>query len=603
MKRLALLVLVSTVSCRTATESSTTATGAKGAAPIRLTLVGTNDWHGWVMGQSDTYKNGDIKAGGAPTFAAYLKILREDNPGGVVLVDAGDLFQGTLMSNNTEGSVVIDAFNLLGFDAAAIGNHEFDYGPVGPISAATQPDMDPFGALKARLAQARFPMLSANIYVESTGLRPSWLPGDGTVLIERKGVKIGIIGLTTPQTPSTTLPINVASLRFSPMPPETLGAAQRLRERGAELVIAVVHAGGRCGDCTKPHDVSTCDLYTGEVFELLNSLPPGTLDAVVAGHTHAQISHFVNGTPVMESFALGRFFGLTELYVDPVTHKVVKDLTTIHSGVEICETQDQISHSCDSRRVRPHADVVKPEAVTFRGQTITADENVLVAMRPAEKRLQELQEQELGLSVPSTFGRNYENESALGSLVADSMRDMIKADIAIMNPGGLRADLKKGPLKYGAVFEVFPFDNTVATVEVSGEQLERMLAAAFGSRKGVFQVSGLEVKLDRCPAPDRFKGATLSGGKPIEKDKHYKVVMPDFLARGGDGLGPFLNTIDPGQVDLGERRGNNIRDELVTYWQEHREAFQQPKSGRVAFLGDGSACAATMKPGAQPGSP
>jgi 5'-nucleotidase len=224
-------------------------------------------------------------------------------------------------------------------------------------------------------------------------------------------------------------------------------------------------------------------------------------------------------------------------------------------------------------------------------------------MRPAEKRLAELQEQELGLQVPTTLGRNYENESALGSLVADSMREMSKADIAIMNPGGLRADLKKGPLKYGAVFEVFPFDNTVATLEVNGEQLEHMLAAAFGSRKGVFQVSGLEVKLDRCPAPDRFKGATLPGGKPIEKDRTYKVVMPDFLARGGDGLGPFLNTIDPGQVDLGERRGNNIRDELVTFWQEHREAFSLPKTGRVAFQGDGAACAATMKPGAQPGSP
>src|SRR5262249_23040641 len=151
----------------------------------------------------------------------------------------------------------------------AIGNHEFDYGPVGPAVTAHAPGDDVFGALKARMAQAKFPMLSANIYEHDSKLRPDWLPGDGTLVIERKGIKIGIVGLNTPQTPQTTMPINVASLRFAPLAPEALTAAKRLREKGADVVIAVMHAGGKCAHLEDPNDTSSCDTQSAEVFNML----------------------------------------------------------------------------------------------------------------------------------------------------------------------------------------------------------------------------------------------------------------------------------------------------------------------------------------------
>src|SRR5581483_7336866 len=110
-------------------------------------------------------------------------------------------------------------------------------------------------------------------------------------------------------------------------------------------------------------------------------------------------------------------------------------------------------------------------------------------------------------------------ESALGSFLADSLRASEKADVALLNPGGLRADLKSGELTYGAVFEVMPFDNNVATLDVTGDELLRVLKAAYGGKKGVFQVSGVEVKLGKCVSPERLKSATLDGGKPIAKAK------------------------------------------------------------------------------------
>ncbi|HYX92635.1 MAG TPA: metallophosphoesterase, partial [Myxococcaceae bacterium] len=291
-------------------------------AAIRITVVATNDLHGRVTASAAPLPNGgETRQGGLSTFAGYLEILRAENPGGVLLVDAGDLFQGTLASNLTEGEVVIEAYNHLGYAAAALGNHEFDYGPLGPASVASSPQDDPFGALKARLKQARFPILAVNVYDARSGARPEWLPNDGTAIVELKGMKIGLIGLITPTTPNTTHPVNVSTLSFGSLVPEAVAAARRLREKGADLVIGIAHAGGKCSRFDDPTDLSSCDTEFGEIFELLRELPPGLVDAMVAGHTHAELAHSVNGIPVVETPGLGRSFATLDLWVDPKTRR------------------------------------------------------------------------------------------------------------------------------------------------------------------------------------------------------------------------------------------------------------------------------------------
>ena len=240
----------------------------------------------------------------------------------------GDIFQGTLVSNLSEGAVMVDAFNLLGIDAVAVGNHEFDYGPVGPAVVATAPGEDPLGALKARIAQAQFPFLAANIVEASTGAPPAWL--HGTALRTVEGVRVGIIGLITMDTPTSTNPLNVAGLRFLPLAPVAKAAAKQLRGQGADVVVVVAHAGGRCEDLADPHDLTHCKAGE-EIFSMLEELPPGTVDAVVAGHTHRTVGHFVNGTPVIETSALGRSFGLISLELDPQTRRPLA-AATAHRG-------------------------------------------------------------------------------------------------------------------------------------------------------------------------------------------------------------------------------------------------------------------------------
>ena len=142
--------LLALLGCQTATPAGPRSNAAS-AAPLPLTILGTNDWHGWAQPHQARAADGSaVDEGGLALYASVVKLLRAETGGRLLVVDAGDIFQGTLVSNLSEGAVMVDAFNALGMDAVAVGNHEFDYGPVGPAVVPTTPSEDPVGASHAR---------------------------------------------------------------------------------------------------------------------------------------------------------------------------------------------------------------------------------------------------------------------------------------------------------------------------------------------------------------------------------------------------------------------------------------------------------------------
>lgn len=576
------------VSCRTVKPGLSEPDEPSSAEPVHLTVVGTNDVHGWAYPRKTVLGDGTaVEEGGLQIFSAYLSILRQDNPGGVLLIDSGDIFQGTLAANITEGAFMIDAYNYLGYQAVAVGNHEFDYGPVGPAVMASAPGDDPLGALKARIAQAKFPFLAGNVLEAASGVRPRWLGNDGSILLELKGVKVGLVGLITPTTPQVTNPVNVASLKFGALAPSALQAAQRLRERGATVLIGIAHAGGRCSSVEDPSDLSSCDLDNGEIFEMIRGLPEGTFDGILAGHTHSSLGHFVNGMPVVETWGLGRHFSVIDLSIDPKTKRVLRGETRLRPLIPICERVDAERGGCNPKGLADGKGLVP---AVFMGREVKRDLKLEELMRPTLVRLAEEQRRPLGLSAPRLLGRNYDGESALGDFLADSLREMEKADVSLLNAGGLRADLPAGELTYGDVYEVMPFENAVATLSLNADELNRLLRAAYGSRKGVFPVSGLAIELSPCPGEGRLRSFALGGGRALSANKRYKVVLPDFLARGGDGLDKVMASFEARHVDLGDARARSLRDSLVQYWQEKRAPLVAPKPGRIAFNNDSKRC-------------
>ncbi|MES1157826.1 MAG: metallophosphatase, partial [Haliangium ochraceum] len=270
-------------------------------------MIGTNDLHGHL-------ESLPIFGG----FVANLRRVRAEDGGAVVLVDAGDMFQGTLESNLNEGAAVVRAYGALGYAAVAVGNHEFDYGPVGPavsMAPGQERGEDPRGALRARAAEAPFPFLDANLVDTATGRPPAWNNVTPGVVRELDGVEVGVLGVTTIGTARSTLAANFAGLAVTPLAPAIEATAADLRRQGASVVIALAHAGGDCHRFDDPGDLRTCDSHE-EIFEVARALPAGTVDLIVAGHTHKGIAHRVNGIPIVEAFANGRAFDRVDLTID-----------------------------------------------------------------------------------------------------------------------------------------------------------------------------------------------------------------------------------------------------------------------------------------------
>src|SRR5262245_54856250 len=285
--------------------------------PITITVVGTNDLHGGFAPREGR--------GGLALFAGYLANVRQARArdgGAVVLVDAGDMFQGTLESNLEEGAPVIAAYNALGYDAAAVGNHDFDYGPAGPPSVPRSPADDPFGALEARAAEARFPFLAANILVATTQEPVAWRNVRPTTIVEKAGVKVGIVGVSTETTLHTTMAANVATLAMAPLAETIAARAAALRKQGAAIVVVAAHAGGDCRDFKDPDDLSSC-APGQEIVAIANALPGGLVDAIVAGHRHEGMAHRVNGIAIVEAFTGGRSFSRVDIAFDSGQRRVL----------------------------------------------------------------------------------------------------------------------------------------------------------------------------------------------------------------------------------------------------------------------------------------
>jgi 5'-nucleotidase len=470
-----------------------------------LSIVGTSDLHGRLRA--------------LPLLGGYLRALRRARAedGAVLLLDAGDLFQGTLESNLEEGASVVRAYEALGYDAVAIGNHEFDYGPVGERATARGPDDDPRGALRARIREARFPFLAANLRLRATG-EPADL-GSPSALLERAGIRIGVVGVTTESTLATTIAANVRDLAIAPLADAIAAEARRLRAHGAVVVIAVAHAGGRCERFDDPGDFSSCR-DDEEIVLVARALPPHLVDAIVAGHTHQAMAHEVAGIPIVQSYAYGVAFGRIDLIVDRAAGRVVE--RRIHPPRWLCAD--------------PHATPEQDcEAAPYEGQAITPDPAIAHAIAPALARAAALRDQPLGVTLRDRFTRDHDAESALGNLFATLMlRARPSADVAIVNGGGLRADLPAGPLRYGALYEAFPFDNRFATIRTTARDLASMLAGNAADRGGFFSIGGLRAEV-RCEAGALRAALVRDDGRPVPPDAPLVVLTSDFLATGGDG--------------------------------------------------------------------
>jgi 5'-nucleotidase len=517
----------------------------------QLVIVGTNDFHGYLRPVESELEGQRVILGGAEWFAGHMRVLERKFGDRLLLLDGGDIFQGTLESNLFLGKPTVDFYNLLPYRAASVGNHEFDYGP------RRRGDGDRLGALKDRMGEANFPFLQANIYWEKSGelwreknLYPS-------VLVEAGGYKVGIIGLTTTSTPAKTLPQNVAGLEFRDFLDPTLREARALRAQGAELVLITTHEGGE-----KPGE---------PLYELLQELPDRTVDAVVSGHAHSEIREFVHGVPVIQSRSRGLFFGRIDLFVNRSTRKVEPKLTKIHELRWICGTWFREKESCDQKWARDglaagtlqSRSLFPLRPVTYEGELVKPDLQVRRVLEPYFAAADKKKTEVLGRA-QTDFDWYPSGESQMGFLFIEASRmGFPEARVVFHNGGGIRRRFFQGPITYGDLYEVHPFDNYAVAVRMTGRQLKDLVRVGVSGNNTIPALWGVRVEYFDKDSPAFDRDLNMDGknekwerdrlhrlvwedtGRPVGDREQFWVATNDYLASGGDNTAHVFGSIPP----------------------------------------------------------
>ncbi len=440
---------------------------------------------------------------GAAKLVGEIKRVKEENPNTVV-VTGGDIYQGSAMSNLLKGEPVTAMLKEMGLEFSAVGNHEFDWG------YEHIPDWAKAG---------EFDFLASNIYEKETGEPVEWAKPYGVV--EREGKKVGFIGLATPETAYKTKPDNVAHLEFKDPVEATKTWVNYLEnEEKVDAVVVLSHLGSE-------QNRETGEI-TGEIVEVAEV--PG-VDAIISAHSHQRVEGKVNGVPVIQAYKNGRNLGYVNLKFDDKNELVV---------------------------------TTKLDDISKRKDTLPVDKNMEDILAKFEADLAPIMNEKVtDLSVDLPHNRDT-GVSPMGATVAETMRRIVDADIAITNGGGVRAPLMAGTITVGDMYTILPFDNTLVTMEMKGSDIIKVLEHGIEPDNfGWGQHAG--IKLWYTPGAERGEKITsvrLADGTKLENDKYYTVVTNDFMAVGGDSydFSAAKNVVDTNLV---------IRDEMANYWKEN----------------------------------
>ncbi len=477
-----------------------------------IDIVSFNDFHGNLA--EDTSERGK-NVGMAKMIGAVSGYLAA-NPNTVV-VSGGDNYQGSAMSNLTQGAPVNSMFKAMNLEVSAVGNHEFDWGT--SYMNKWQNDGD-------------FTYLAANIVDEATGDIVSWAKPYSFTTVN--GKKVAFIGLATTTTPTVTKAENVQGLKFEDAAVaakkwvEFLNAG-KAEEGTPDLIVAVTHLPSKQD---KYGSDPTLPVVGDEINAVANV---DGIDAIISGHSHNTVAGYINDVPVVQAYKYGR--AMAKISFELNTDGTVKSATP----------------SIDTLYKRK-GDIIADASGTTEYEKWNTD-------------LEPIMNEKIGIA-SGTFTHNtdVDQTTPLGEFVCKLMAEKAGVDIAIQNGGGLRRDIPAGDITMGLMYEVMPFDNTLMVVELTGTDLMKNIDNGLmpeGSRAGSF--SGLTVEFDlNKPAGERIVKMTLADGTPVKMDAIYKVVSNDFLVEttGADGY-DFSTAKSATNLQI------PIRDAMVDYIKAH----------------------------------
>ncbi len=434
-----------------------------------ITIIHTNDTHARVL-----------DADGILGFARISTIIKEkkaENPNTLVL-DAGDTLHGMPIINISKGENAVKILDAAGYDFMVPGNHDFNYGQERLLELK---DM------------ANFSMLSANVLDENEkNLFESYQ------IVEMNGVKVGIFGLSTPETAYKTSPDNVKGITFADPIEVSKKMVEELQDK-TDVIIALAHIG-----------IDESSVVTSKkIAESVDGI-----DVIIDGHSHTTLESgiLVNDTLIAQTGNYDNNLGFVNIQV--------KDGLIIDKQAELLSYEEAKETALDPE-LSAFIDNIKEENETIFAQVVAKTDIDLDGARENVRT----------------------KETNLGNLSADAVRAASGADIGFVNGGNIRVSIPVGDITFGKVAELFPFGNTVQVKKIIGEDLIKVLEVSVSgypaTQGGFLQVSGLTFSFDPTqPAGSRVAEVLISG-KALDKDSEYTVAINDFLGIGGDGYEVF----------------------------------------------------------------
>ena len=504
-------------------------------SPLTVKIIAFNDFHGHINPPSSHTRVADPKGGATPielstggieylsSLVAQLKAQNDRN----VVVAAGDLIGGApLVSSLFHHEPTIEMLSMMGLEFSSVGNHEFDAGRTellrmqnggcfaGDARASCRNE---------RFAGARFKYLAANVIDRDTRkpLFPAYGIKDFALPEGRGNFQIAFIGLVVKDTPNLVIPTGVAGLDFTDEADAANAVVPGLRARGIQAIVILIHEGGTT--TAKTFDDPSCPGFEGRIKDIVNRLDPA-IDMIVSGHTHRSYVCRLGGRLITSASSEGRVLSDIELTIDPATKDVMQA-----TARQLAVVNDTAVNPVPEKYPTLDKDTKLAHLVEFYNSDAAP-----LAQRKVGSVLSTL------LREPTPAG-----ETVLGDLIADAQLAATRgagAQIAFMNRGGMRADLRadRGYITYNEVFSVHPFGNGLVTLTLTGEQIDALLEQQeWDQDDGVLQVSnGLTYEWS-AKAPDGEKvdiARIRLDGKPIDPARGYRVTVNEFLALGGDGF-------------------------------------------------------------------
>ena len=554
-------------------------------------LFCSSDIHGHFYPEEFDVGEISYTKGGLDYLAKYINIIKEEFQNQFLYLDAGDLFQGGTESTITKGEIMMDYFNLINLNASTFGNHEYD---------------ESREFLEQKVSEAKFPFLATNVYDIVKKTKNAFGENHITSKIftfkveEEVQIKIGVVGLSMNMPKNQISGEGFNNIKFLSYKDELVQESKKLRnENGVNAVVLLSHIGIGCGqgnnltlNMYKPTDEQESCNQGSDLYALINSIDEGVIDAVVTGHSHREVHHWIRNIPIVSPINYGAYANIIYLPFDRKNnYKFVRDEARIEGPLPICEKIFKQNYKCEFIKADEIEDYLPLVEYKFHDVKIEKDP----ILQPVHDKYDEIYNvynekicNIIGTDDAMTVLAN--GSFYVGNLMADVQNVITGSEISIVSYGNLRTTWNPGKLPRYKLQDMLPYGNNICSFTMNGNELKKAMKILQTGRKKYYPTSGLKQIMAKNEKGEYYLAdiKLFDGYKESEiiSDKEYLVSANNYLIEeAGDDFYDILPWYKPRNLNCDYGKDVDLTEEyLKRQGTIDVRNYMDPNNPRIRFI-------------------